>query len=589
MSSLGQIEAIRSDKSFSSEPARPALPGSGRAQLGKTTQVVQPKWQERDLGALVETNIDETLASATQNVARRRTSTTLASLAIAQEASGDSEAAAVSARETLTLCSTFARQAGVLNDPASARLAIEVLLRTGHVDEAIDHVRALPLAGQVKLVVGAMLASVGRLEEAHTLVDGSEAAGRDAVRGYLQVIEGNDHAAISSLRAALRHAPEDADSSHNLSIAFWRTGARRKAIAAALQSTRSAPGRQDVGLHYLELLLAEGEIGRFNQEVASLDQAGITPSARLLVFQARAQIALGNVDIAIKILDSASNAAEEEGDRLLAVEVQSNLIRIRAWNGKMEREVAVERLLKLHLKHPTIAVVVTSLAQVANRRRHVNGLRDALNTVRDFMPLDRLAFVEHQIASLSGENAIAAEKAVEWFTLDPEDPNSLVAAVVALGIGEERWPEAAEFATTALEKYPGDHTQINNAAYVLAMVGESRRAVELLKPHADDDFVLKATLGLAYLASGQVNVGMKLYREAANEAEKHRDSARSLMTAYQALVVRQLGLLNVGDTTALTAMSLPPVALPDDWEDRPEWLRLHTLAMNKEFGWPLTL
>jgi tetratricopeptide (TPR) repeat protein len=589
MSSLGQLEVIRSDKSFDSEAARPTLPGSNRGGPISKSRNNSPTNSVRDLGDIVDERILETRDAAIRKAASFRSSTTLAALAAAHHAAGEVENAISAASGALDLCVQASEEAGTLLDPVSARLAIEVLLRSGQIDEAIAFVRALPLAGQVRLSVGAMLASVGRIEEAHSIIDGSKVAGHEAVRGFLQVSEDNNHAAISSLRAALRAVPDDADSALNLSIAFWRIGARRKAISAALQATRSAPGRQDIGLHYLELLLAEREFVRFDQEVSSLGKAGVVSSSRLYILQARAILVRGDVDAGVKLLELAGIAAKAEDDRSIFAEIQSNLIRIRAWNGKIDRDIAVSRLQKLHDDYPTSGVVVVSLAQVANRKRHAQALRGALDVLRTNLSEARVAFVEHQIASLEGDNERAAEKAVEWFTLEPEDPNALKAAIVALGIGQERWDEAAEFAQAALQKFPDDRTQLNNAAYVFAMVGKAEEAIELLSPHATGDFVLTATLGLAYLAANRVNEGMKFYREAAIMAEAQNDDSRSLMTAYQALVVHQLGLLDTNDATAVTAMSLPTVDLPDDWRERSEFLRLQSLAVSNSYGWPLTL
>ncbi|TFB63513.1 hypothetical protein E3N86_04890 [Cryobacterium sp. Hz7] len=589
MSSLGQLEVIRADKSFDSETAEPTLPGSDRGRSGSKARSSHPAKAGQRLDDRINDSLAETLDAATRNAALVRSSTTLAALAAAYETLGETAESVRTATEAIELSLTSAREQGLVIDPVSARLAIEILLRAGRIDEGVLFARSLPFVGQVGLSVGAMLASVGRLDEAHRFIDGSDAQGRDAVRGFLQVVEGNNYDAISSLRLALRSAPDDADSALNLSIAFWRIGAKRKAIFAALQATRSAPGRQDVGLHYLELLIAEADFDRFDREIALLDRFGVVPSARLYILKARATLARGDTDAGIRVLEHASEAAKAEEDHLAFAEVQSNLIRIRAWNGKLDRELAVSRLLHLNAQFPTSAVVVVSLAQVANRRRHAAAIRKALETVRDTMLDARLAFVEHQIASLEGDNELAAEKAVEWYTLEPEDQNASIAAIVALGIGQERWEEAAEFARAALLKYPNDPSQINNAAYVLAMVGEADEAIELLTPHAEGQFVLTATLGLAYLASNQIHTGMKLYREAANIAEKQKDDSRSLMTAYQAMVVRQLGLLDTSDPAALTAMSLPPVALPDDWRERSEFLRLRTLAASKGYEWPLTL
>lgn len=589
MSSLGQLEVIRADKSFDSETAGPTLPGSAQGRPGSKARGSHPVMSGRGLDDQISDSLAETLDAAVRNVASVRSSTTLVALAAAYEALGEAQESIKTATEALDLSVTSARAQGVVVDPVAARLAIEILFRAGRIDEGVLFATSMPLVGQVRLSVGAMLASVGRLDEAHSFIDGSDAIGRDAVRGFLQITEGNNYAAISSLRSALRSAPDDADSALNLSIAFWRIGAKRKAISTALQATRSAPGRQDVGLHYLELLVAEADFDRFDREIALLGRLDVVPSARLYILQARATLARGDIDAGIRLLEQASAAAKAEDDHQVLAEVQSNLIRIRAWNGKIDRELAVSRLFSLHSQFPTSEVVIVSLAQVVNRRRHAAAMHNALESVRDTMVDARLAFVEHQIASLEGNNEVAAEKAVEWYTLEPEDLNASIAVIVALGIGQERWEEAAEFARSALLKYPNDPSQINNVAYVLAMVGKAEEAIELLTPHAKGQFVLTATLGLAYLAANQIHTGMKLYREAANMAEKEKDESRSLMTAYQALVVHQLGLLDTSDPAALTAMSLPPVALPDDWRERSEFLRLHTLAASKGYEWPLTL
>ena len=586
MSSLGQVEVIRADK-FDSESAGPTLPGSDRRRSGTLPR--SGRKLEPNLSEVVDKRVIEARDSALLNVESLRTSTTLSALAVAQEGVGNTQEACQAAVAALELCVQTAGEPSGTFDQVSARLAIEVLLRAGLHERAIEFIEAMPFSGQVKLSIGALLAVAGRLEDSHRLIDDSTGVGADGVRGFVQVLEGHDHAAVSSLRAALRFNPDDADSALNLSIALWRIGAKSKAIAAALQAARSAPGREDIGLHYLELLLAERELDRFDREIKSLEAFGVVPSARLYILRARSELARGRTESGLRLLELASESARTENDEAILAEIQSNLIRIRAWSGKIDRDQAVSRLVKIHQQFPSSGVVAVSLAQVANRKRHAAVLRDALDSLRDRLSRARITFVEHQIASLEGDNITAAEKAVEWSTLEPEDPNAAVAAMVSLGIGLERWEEAAEFAREAIKKYPDDLTQLNNAAYVLAMVGCASEAIDILKPHAQDSFVLTATLGLSYLAANEITTGMKLYREAANIAEKSNDDSRSLMTAYQAIVVRQLGLLDTNDRTAVTAMSLPPVALPDDWRERSEYLRLQTLAARKGYAWPPSL
>ena len=589
MAALGSVDVISADTAFAGDSVRPTLPGFSQPLFEQAPRDTGRRRDNQILESLIESNLRSMLDVATRRVDIERSSTTLASLALAYESTGDQTSAVDAAREALRLCAADAIRDGALIDSASCRLALEVLLRGDQVDEAIEVANSLPLQGTTRLMIGATLASLGRIEEARALVDDTDAPQRDAVQGFLLMAEGKTQAAISHLRAALKEFPDDADSALNLSIAFLRSGALSKATAAALQATRSAPGREDASLHYLDLLLERRDFAQVKRELEQLRRRQVVPSARLLIVEARTQLAEGDATAGVKSLERASVAARAEGNFEVLAEVSSNLIRIKAFLGKADRQDALKQLLALHQAHPESGVTVVNLAQVADRRAEAEALSDAFNRARDSMQPSQAAFVEYQIATLMGNNPAAADAAAEWLRLEPNDPAASVAAMVALGIGDERWAEAAKVARSVIEKYPGDTVQINNAAYILAMSGSPGEAIELLAPYAENDFVLRATLGLAYLASNRLAEGMRLYRQAAEAAEKRQDAYRSLMATYQALVVRQLGLLDRSDVAAVAAVSLAPVPLPDDWEDRPEFLRLRYLATKKRYSWPLDL
>jgi len=82
---------------------------------------------------------------------------------------------------------------------------------------------------------------------------------------------------------------------------------------------------------------------------------------------------------------------------------------------------------------------------------------------------------------------------------------------------------------------------------------------------------------------------MRLYRDAADMAEKVDPAWRSLMTAYQALIVRQLGIDKTNSTDVLAAHALAPFDLPDDWRDRPDFLRIQQICAKHGYDWPLAL
>jgi len=588
MGALGVVEVIGANTAFAVEAPRPALPGA-KATLSES-RAKKSNRASKNPDALWE-RVTANLALAVENsrarVVTHRSSTTLASLAHALEASGDGDEAAIIASEALSLCSIEAVEQ--MADPVSARVALEILFRANRIEEALSYARRLPLEEHARLMVGACLAGEGRFEEAHQFVDTSKVPERFAVMGFLSLQEGKYDAAARHLRSALRYLPTDADSAHNLSIALYSLGSTKKAISVALQATRSAPGRQDISLHYLELLLSEGGFERASREIEALFASGIDAPARLLVTHARARLGLGDFPRAERLLELAASEARLEGDQAIVAEVLSNLSRLRASHHKIDREEAIAKLLQLHEDYPTSEVVVVNLAQVTETARHAAALSRAYEDVKDRTSEARRSFIEYQIATLEGDNETAAARSLEWFQREPDSPQAISAALVALGIGAERWDDAAEIALKVLSSTPRDRAQTNNAAYVIAMAGMPDRAIKVLEPLSQDDFVLQATLGLSYLAAGNLDRGMKLYREAALAAEKRQDDSQSLMTTYQALVVRQLGLLDTKDAVVISALSLPYIGLPENWRDQPEFLRLFAVATKRGFGWPLAL
>lgn len=587
MTSLGVIDVFDIDSSFESESTRPAVPGGARTSaIGVTPWRAKNSGADDRLAAAIQSNLEATLNEARRRVASVHSSTTLASLAQAQESVGDSEAAITNARSAIQLCVSGR---GDLLDPAAAWLSLDVLLRAGQVDEVLELSEHLPLSAQFRLELAATLAATTRFDEARRQIESVEASKRDAVLGFLLLVEGKYSAAVPHLRTALRDVPSDADTALNLSIALWNLGSRRKALGAALQARSVAPGREDVFLHLFELLLAENRFLQVDDEIRALMERGLDPSPRLLVLHARSILAANDLERATRILEKAREKAATAGDISTVAEIRSNLVRIRAHRDKISRDDAVEELVKLHREYPDIDVVVANLGHMVWRKHHAGILRRAFEDVRPGAAAARSAFLSYRIAMLEGNNDQAADYALEWVRLEPHNTHAITSVIVALGIGQERWKEAADYALEAISSDNQDHTDLNNAAYVLSMAGLGDRAVKLLTPYADESFVLKATLGLAHLASNNIEEGMRLYRQAANEAEKTKDDSRSLMTAYQALVVRQLGLLDSADPAVISALSLPPFPLPDDWRDRPEFLRLYAIAERHGYEWPLTL
>lgn len=588
MSMLGALAVFDIASSSIAEATRPATPGVASASnRTSTSESSRQKAAQDQLNEYIENSLLEAVRSAEFAAHAARNSTTLATLAQAYNSAGNLKSAVEKAREALEIC--LSQTDTPSRDPMAARLSLQVLIQAGYFSEVLAYAQKVPMTEQFRLELATILAERSKFDEAQSEINRVHDANKDSTLGYILIAEGKIREAIPHLRATLREFPTDADAALNLSIALWRSGSKRASLAAARRAKNSAAGREDILCHYIDALLTADQPEVAEKEIDRLLRDGLAPSARLQVLHARAKLGNGKLSDAIKLLQAARDKAANSGESSMLAEVESNLIRIRVHRGQLSRDSAVSQLFELHQKYPTVDSVVANIGQVAWRVKHAAILRLALANIENHTFEERAAFLNYQLSTLEGNSSAATASAVNWVHLEPENPHAVTAVMVAMGIGEERWAEAARFALESAKRGPTDRAEINNIAYVLAMASQGETAVEILRPHAHESYILKATLGLAYLSSGEISLGMKLYREAAFSAEQEGDDSRSLMSAYQALVVRQLGLLDSVDGITIRAQALPPVPLPPDWADRPEFVRLREIADRHGYGWPLVL
>jgi tetratricopeptide (TPR) repeat protein len=584
MTVLGVLDAIKPVDRVLSDPV--SRPGT----ISAPTVAAQYKargTQEERLAIAIEAAVEDSVDRAERAVAKEPTATALAALAQALGSDPEWSSRALRiAKEALEQALQLSPDGRIL-DPISARIASEVLLRHGEAEFAYRALRGLEMGASLTIAFAAIAASAGHTREARAAIQELDSPTAEAYRGYLAARDERWEVAVRHLREALKSEPDDVDSLLNLSISLWHLGSTRKATRAALHATRIAPGRKDVSLHYLELLLAQGLVDKVHAEIRTLHESGVIPDAQLRTVQARALLEEGKTGKAISVLQQASRLAAEEQNDVVRAEVEGNLIVLRWQQGRIAREEALGQLQSLMENYPSSAVAALKYAQVANRRSEAGPIEQALGRIPDLAPA-YAAYLEHQLATLLGDSPRAAAAASEWFRLEPHNSGAAIAAIVSLGIGQEDWTGAAAIAEFALEKFPQDKYVVNNGAYVLAMAGDPKKAIRALESHGGDDFVLKATLGLAYLADGNIDLGMRLYRRAADEAEKLDSDWRSLMTAYQSLVIRQLRLDVSVPRDQIEALSLVPVNLPDDWKERSDFVRLHSLFEAHHYPWPPT-
>lgn len=591
MATYGVLEELRPTDLFSTDRgdlARPGDPVPAVLTTGRSKEASKNEAIEAALRASSERDRDRAKLHA-ENFPN---STSLAALAQCHAALNEEVEAINAARLALESSVVLSDDSDVpkcVTDPSSARIAADVMLQFGMASEAYGLLSEAEGSESIALTKATLALDLGLHDRALMAIDGFDGPMFDAFRGYLFAFEEKYQRAIPYLRAALRMAPDDVDSALNLSVSLWNIGAHRKATTTALRASRIAPGRKDVSMHYMELLLAQGETDKLASELRHLRAQGVVPDAQFLVLEGRLLLATGAQRKAVTVLERALEQARKEHDRTEEGAIASNLVALRYELGRIDRSRMAQELERLLDEFPDNDAVAVNFVRVADHRSHAGKLRRALNRVSDATTPTRRAFLSHHIAFLEGDNEAAGAAALEWFESERDNPHAAAAALVAIGIGLERWSEAEAIANYARANLPPEPALVNNVAYVLAMVGRAKEAIDLLKKRvaADDGFVLRATFGLAHLATGDLDQGMRLYREAAERAEKDNPAWSALMATYQALVVRQLGLDKSSPEVVLEALALAPRALPDDWEDRPDFLRLKTVCDRNGYPWPL--
>ncbi len=582
MVAIGLLDAeLRPADRFTSEGAHPVRPGSKAPTMATSSRKMSPRLDETTIGDRVTAEAEYMRDRALHRVELSPTANTWARLAQAYAALCDDANAVSAARASIALASAA--------DTTSVRIAAEILTQHGDALSAYDALLPMEKSTALAITFATVAHELGRTEEALDSLSGREGPLVESFIGFLLVSREEYQKAVGHLRSALFGYPEDADAAMNLAVALFAMGAKKKAIASALRASRTAPGRKDLSLGYLEMLLEVGDVARAASEIRRLDHSGVIADAHSLVIQARVRLMSGEPARALALLGDALAEAKSENNPTLEAEIAANRETLRYDLGKIDRDSARRELASLMKRFPDNDAVLLNFCHVVHRRSEAPELRRAFEHLDAALSPERRAYVRHQLAVLEGDSEGAASSALDWFELEKDNPAAASAAVLALGIGLQRWKEAEKVARFALETIEPSASLANNAAYAIAMAGYPLEAKKILEPWMNSGFVVKATMGLACLAHDELQKGMRLYREAAAEAERVDFDSRSLMAIYQALIVRQLGLYDGDRRAVLEATALVPVELPDDWKDRPDFLRLRNACLHNGYSWPLSL
>lgn len=548
-----------------------------------------PRRAAEDRGNELEESFDTWLTAA-RDVARRAeisardneaSPSAQARYAQAAWAAGLTEEAMSAARQALKLVSS-----ATSNEIASAYVALSILVATGMASAAENLYRDLPRDPSLDLLIASALLDAQADDQAEKLISDSPLGLAACLRGYIRLRRSDFGGAVTSLRQAMNLNPNDAEAPYLLSFAYAGLGSPRKALRYARQAARLAPGRRDIGIGLLDRLVAQGEFASALQEIKKVKNRNIVETPDFMIAQGRVDIGLGKQKQALSLLRRARDASTK--DQVLAAELDSNIAVLRESLG----EILSGTVLTTHRRSlevapgsiPIASMLMDRLTLTTDADEAISvlaGLREAGH------PEIGLSSIAARVAFLAGDYEECVKQSRIWHRLEPRNPWPVTLAAMITGQLFEDWAGASAWAL-GVWKTTHDAWLANDAAYILALAGKPGTALDILSRTDRDDFVLRATRGLALMADGQFKQGLKAYRDAADLADESHmsDHGRALMTVHQAMALKRLGL-DAETVPELRAGALPPVELPPDWPDSPAFCLLREAARRRGWDWPV--
>lgn len=551
----------------------------------------------RGIGLGVEELVDEWLGNALQVAAQaallaEENSDSPAAWtrsAFAQLVAGRRDEARTHARRAIVEARRNAVRVRTVDVPAIAG-AVRVLSGLGEMADMASALEGLPDDPQLLGLRASLVADSGDLDLALHLLEGASAEESSSLAGYLWLRKNELPKAIRSLRLATTRNVKDVDAHFNLALALNRIGSPKKALRSVGVAQRLSPGRLDVEHLYLELLAGTGNWELLKREIGRLRSRGVHERPEVLIAETRLALLAEKRERALILLKRAEKLADERGDKQLVAELQGNQVMVRFASNKLDRKTAKKELLFALESVPDSVVLADMLSMLIVRRSEARLLEKfAAQHAKSQSPF---AFsLRTRTAYLTGRFDDCLMEVREWLKIHPNDNEGLMSLMSIVGHLDDDWSRAAEVARHALRKLPMTALLANQAAYSLAVAGQSQAADAVLDRSPGWNYRLEATRGLVKICLGDMALGLKHYRMAAKMVDLVPDVEDDalLMTIHQGMALRRLGLINPSNDKLLRAAALPVMSLPDDWEDISSFVALKSAADRNGWTWPVLL
>lgn len=599
MNRLGQgaggIATLLSAISTAESATNPRSAASSHPFLASKTQKVRPAG-DNDMEALLsewriraQRSAGDALRKALES---HDSMTAYARAAQSLAEAGNYGAAIEMAIKVLEIADVRAADGSGRLDVPAAYAAVRVLLMLEQGPKAANFLNRhadIPLLAQI----GAeLLVAQGRLSEALVRLQRpelSDSPGVPALKGYILVLDGKCADAVTELRQAVRDDGADVNSALNLAAAFWNLGSSKKAINWARYASRVAPGREDATLALIHYLIDASRLDEAGREVQKLVGGGVVATTEFVLLRAYLAGRLEKYARAYDLLKQAQNLARAANNTRAHAELDGAITFFQFGQGWIRRNQALERVrTSLSVERDSIALVAT-LASLAFRRKSAPEVRAALSCLSDSElnhPLTR--GIEGKLAFLEGRFEDLESLVQGWQRVEPLNEKTVRLSTFWLGALAGDWREPARHALSAIREIGLSRPLANAAAYALSMTGQGDAALGILQRVDISEYQMIATLGLAHLARGSFDEGLRLYRQAARlaDSDKSAPDARCVMTIYQSMGIRHLGILE-RVPKLVAAGALPPVSLPVDWKDQADYCFYEEVARRRGWPWPV--
>lgn len=404
--------------------------------------------------------------------------------------------------------------------------------------------------------------------------------------GYLELERGRPQNAIGYLRRLARSGGGAPYDRLNLALAFWEVGSHKKALRAAKEVTRLAPGRKDVSLDAMRLRLSLGDSESVASEVQDLKRRGVD-DPDLALLEVDIDDARGEPVRALRLLKRllGSGRLGQEAQK----EADLYRVALEARVGSMERPAAFAAM-KIYCESEDVSPrAVDWLVEFADSRADGLVAQRFYDSVADaFVETYRLRLESH-LAYLVQDWDRSFALSMRLLELDPLNEFASCNAGMLAGHLHEDWATGARVMDRMLRSGRiRSNFMINQAAYIFAAGGRGEDALALFDHASSLDYVMLATRGMAKISVGDFASGAKDYRAAFEliPGDARAQIVRALMATFQAQALHRFGVTDREERLAIVGNALPVSGLQGIEDLDSNFAMLRACADRNGWPWP---